>query len=338
MLSVHRASNVARYLGKQLRKRISFTAFIEEDNKRKEPSPQVVFGENEEDVYRRHSSVLRRKGGKSEVFRDKTDEEYEFVDDYEPDDLALDGYVEPHEIVISYLSEDTKMKIFTLHKKEPNRWTALELSKRYAISVHRVKAILHLLRGREELIEELIPSARSREERWMQIYEKYINDPDRNNIDKLSTEWNLRTDQIEDIIIRVKQHKYREANMMAAAEHFDDQLKFLESLGVNTTFAESKPDNKLAKKYFPDLFGDESFERIQNDLRKRILASTRAQPVVEFSSYMTLSEQSKKMWDKVSLEQEKSRSGNSASKSKLAFRDLSGEDDVPIIVRMRNGR
>ena len=172
MLGIHRAPHVARCMGLQLsRCSISYTAFLQEEKKRKEPPFQVVFGENEEDMHRRHSGVLRKKGGKFEVFVDTTNEENDFLDDYEPDDLALDGYIEPDEIVVSSLSEDTRKEIFTLHEKEPNRWTALELSKRYAMSVHRVKAIIYLQRRREEVIEKLIPSAQSTEERWMEIYE-----------------------------------------------------------------------------------------------------------------------------------------------------------------------
>ena len=62
------------------------------------------------------------------MFSDTSDEENEYLDDYEPDCLALEGYVDSDEIVISSMPEETKREIFNLHEMEPNRWTALELS------------------------------------------------------------------------------------------------------------------------------------------------------------------------------------------------------------------
>ena len=229
MLGVHRSPYITRHLRRPLVNcRISCTAFHAVGRERREPSHQVVFGENEEDVYRRHSSFLRKKGGKSEIIQDKTDDENEFVDDYEPDDLAMDGYVEPTEMLISYVSEDIRRELFSLHREDPNRWTPVELSRRYNMTVRRVKSIVYLACKREEAIEKLIPSAQSKGEKWMEIYQKYVDDPEENDVNKLSAETKLPADQVQDIIIRMKQNECREANMTAAVDSFNDQMKFFE--------------------------------------------------------------------------------------------------------------
>lgn len=336
--------NFSRVVGRQfVTRKISHTCFLEGGKNRREASQQVVFGESEEDVFQRQGSLLRKKGGKLEVFSDTSDEENEYLDDYEPDCLALEGYVDSDEIVISSMPEETKREIFNLHEMEPTRWTALELSRRFNMTVNRVKSVIYLLRKREEAIEKLIPPAQSRKESWVEIYEKYVADPEGNSIENLSAEAKLSTGQVEDIIIRMKQYKYRAANLTAAIDHSNYQLQFFNALGVNTSFSESKPDDKLQKNYFPDLFRDDSFDIVQDDLKEMILDLTKAQPVTELASYLTSSEQRRKMSktiNELNSRQEKLYSiGNTCKfNSKFAFRDLSSECNGPTVIRMRNGR
>lgn len=79
--------------------------------------------------------------------------------------------VAPSQIKVPYLSERLKQEMYGKHKQDSETWSVGALSKQYGTSMERTKAVLFLMRRREEFMKEkgfdIIPKD------WYELYEKF---------------------------------------------------------------------------------------------------------------------------------------------------------------------
>lgn len=303
----------------------------------------MVFGdEGDEDMPLRSTPVRRVKGGKNKDYLEFVDTNNIAEDDDEqPDDECADSMLDPADVRFAVVTESMRQEIYNLYKEDPISWTARALAGKYGMKLTRAKAILHLMRLREEAMERIKPSEQSSQEGWEALYRKHVEDPAQNTVEALSESSGYPLDKVQDIIARMKEHSQRSDNMRAAEESMQEQLAELELCGVDTRFQEvSKSGSKLEQKYFPELFGDDDFEVVSSDLRRRVIEDTKAKPTIEFPAFVRNRDQLKNEASQriQQLYPLIPRSEKFMYKSKIAFRDLSLDSGTPTIIRTRTGK
>ena len=79
--------------------------------------------------------------------------------------------VSPSQIKIPFLSENVKQEMYRKHTQDSEEWTVGALSKQYGTSTERTKAVLFLMRRREQFKRDKgfddIPKE------WYELYQKY---------------------------------------------------------------------------------------------------------------------------------------------------------------------
>ena len=114
----------------------------------------------------------------------------------------------------------------------------------------------------------------------------HAENPTENNAENLSAQFGMKLEQVRDVLARMTEHTRRITNDDAARIYYEDQIRWLQEVSVNTQFKEVKAESKIEGTYFPDLFGDDDLEEKKEALRQKIIEATRARPAVEFTSFM----------------------------------------------------
>ena len=163
-------------------------------------------------------------------------------------------------------------------------------------------------------------------------------------VEALSTQFAMPVKEVDEILKRMLLHMHRMGNLEAATEYMEGKyglLARLENFGVKTQFQEISIKNKdstLAGDYYPTLFGDDDYERVERDLISRIKRETKAK-LVHFDGsrpfgvkgVLTKGELPADSSNKAGVER------SNFSRWKVAFRDLSKLTTQPTMVRTRVG-
>jgi Eukaryotic mitochondrial regulator protein len=303
-----------------------------------EPPFQVVFGEDEFEERRTPIPMPLRQKGLKKTQPVNTDDDIQDVDEPLPDELYIDSYLDPSEYSVSIVTEATKTEIWKLHKEDPTMWTYKVLAHKYRMKSDRMKAILHLMRLREDAIERIRPAVQADAENWDELYRKHSQDPEKNTAESLSAETGLSIDHVNDILTRMADYVQRMMNLSVSVEYTEGILNSLKRCGVDASFKESiNKEGKLADDYYPELFGDDDFDARKEALRQKIILDTKAKAKVEFPSFVRSHEKRKELAAAIEkLPPPPVREGF-MYKSKIAYRDLSLESKHSVI-RTRTGR
>ena len=78
----------------------------------------------------------------------------------------------PSQVKFPYLEDDVKMAMYKRHKQNPDEWPVTRLAQHYGASMERVKAILFLMRNREEFMAR--EKVAEIPETWQQIWNRYL--------------------------------------------------------------------------------------------------------------------------------------------------------------------
>lgn len=70
-----------------------------------------------------------------------------------PHMVDTEAEVSPSQVKFPYMEDEVKMTMYKRHKKSPEEWPISRLAQHFGASVDRVKAILFLMRNREEMME-----------------------------------------------------------------------------------------------------------------------------------------------------------------------------------------
>ena len=125
-------------------------------------------------LYQAEGAVFSRSYSSSGYLSRNTYKEPEYG--VQPDTEA-NMYIAPSEVVLPYLRESQQMEMWKLHSENPEEWTIAQLSQKYGASIDRVKAVITLLRAREEMMAE--KNVLNIPDQWKEIYKKYTDfDPE----------------------------------------------------------------------------------------------------------------------------------------------------------------
>ena len=112
-------------------------------------------------------------------------------------------------------------------------------------------------------------------------------------------------------------------------------------LGVDVRFREPKTRVKygsIKSNYFPTLFGDDGFELTKFNLLKRVERETRVRPIKDVDHYVNrealIATKSAELASKPVSPNYKP----SYLRCKIAFKDMSGNNKDPVLIRTRDGR
>ena len=70
-----------------------------------------------------------------------------------PHMVDTEAEVSPTQVKFPYMEDEVKMTMYKRHKKSPEEWPISRLAQHFGASVDRVKAILFLMRNREEMMD-----------------------------------------------------------------------------------------------------------------------------------------------------------------------------------------
>jgi hypothetical protein len=79
--------------------------------------------------------------------------------------------VHASQIKVPFLSEKLKQEMYSKHKQDGEEWNVTALSKKYGTSIERTKAVLYLLKRREEFMKEKGFDTIPKE--WYDLYSRY---------------------------------------------------------------------------------------------------------------------------------------------------------------------
>eukprot|EP01035_Chromulina_nebulosa_P019184 gene19184-25030_t len=187
--------------------------------------------------------------------------------------VGIDDAMDPQDVSVPYLRDNVRMEIYNKYKEDSNIWTFKKLSETYKCSEIRIKAVIQLMKIREDMIKE--NSISTAPEQLVEIISKTTESKD---LTTLSAEYNMSTDELNEIIRKDKINKENEDDLNAINEYYEEVMAEFQELGADTNFREipAKAKKQVRDDYFPELFGDEDFLKQKLDLFRRIENETKS--------------------------------------------------------------
>lgn len=111
---------------------------------------------------------------------------------YEEPEYAVtdDEDFNPAHVKIAYLPDNIRIEMYNLHKSDMEKWDEVALSRKYAASITRVRAVLLLMQRREELRNRLLGTTDgSVPAHWKVVYARYCEDKEANTPEALFQEF-----------------------------------------------------------------------------------------------------------------------------------------------------
>lgn len=259
--------------------------------------------------------------------------------------VDTDTSIDPKLVKITYLPDSVRMEMWKNHKENPDEWSILKLSQHYGTSLDRTKAVLFLMKRREDFISvdiNILKKYEKSEEMW----NKKLNEPEKYTHAVLAEEYGLSVKEVDEIMFTVKQRNSRQENLDFSITKTENYLKELETFGIKTSFQENQGNSgqgKLSDTYFPELFGDDEYEEQKRRLLKRIKTETKSTLSDEMESFLNLDST---VVDPAAVTHPKEISQEkdidvTKSRWKYAYKDLSTFSklkSVPTMIRTRHGR
>ena len=144
----------------------------------------------------------------------------------EPEGKCIESKFVPQPYVI----DAKRLEIYRKHKSNPVEWSLKNLSQRYGMHVHRVRAIVYLMEQREALMEKLGVLNISPE--WQAVYNDHMEEPGAMTVSALAEKHQMSEDEVATIIKNMSEHEWRKKNLNDANSYMDWCLDTMESLGM----------------------------------------------------------------------------------------------------------
>lgn len=145
-----------------------------------------------------------------------------------------DALPDPNDFTPAYLTDHKKMEIYLKHKKDPKEWNVKTISQRYGMSLLRAKAILWMMKQRENLMQEL--GVWNLSPLWQEIYDEHIREPEVNTKEALAEKHSLPVEEVEKILKNMAEHSWRKENLNDSNDYHDEVLDFLAMAGGKLEF------------------------------------------------------------------------------------------------------
>ena len=258
----------------------------------------------------------------------------------EPDDAVMS----PRDILVPYIVDAKRVEIYQKHKEDPVKWSVQNIAQHYSMSVYRARAIVYLMREREEMMES--SGVLSAPPGWKEIFESRQSDPEQ-PIETLAAEHGLEVEEATRVLAVMEDHHYRKENLQDYNEYMDWSLDLLSLLDVDTAFTEIghakvPGDNRYEDSYYPRMFGDDDLEQERDRVRARLLAESQAVAASEKPVLFNRFESRVGYWEQpVQPDGQQDQEGE-LTRWKFAFKELRkpgpGEHRPATLMRTRRGR
>jgi hypothetical protein len=262
-----------------------------------------------------------------------------FIED--DDDLFV------RDLAFPYFRDSMRADMWKKHKSDPEIWNIEKLSQHFGTTVERTKAILFLMRKREELMAKeglLNPS-----EDLLLIWKKYYNDPINNTISELAKAHYMPEQEIEQFILKMQNHTSRIEHVIEQKKQTEELLEEYEEDGFDISFRETYPDQKheeLSQRMQPVLFKDDELETAKRELLQRVARETKAKVNITVNHFLKPpSIVPVNPFDPIPPSSSKKKNSSTDDKKlsqfKIAFRDTSSYariNAIPTMIRTRSGR
>lgn len=243
------------------------------------------------------------------------------------------------------------LEIYQDHKEDPKKWTVNKIAMEYGMSLDRAKAIIYLMKSREEYIEK--SGICDATPQWFEIFDKFTADPSDGILERLATEYEMTAAEIKRIVDILDDITFRQQTLIDSSAYYEEHLALMEQLGANIDFAEvensQKHKQRFQQNYYPQLLKDEQFEEEKIRLRERLLKETKADPIITPNTYAVFIAAQLKNAPDLPEAPNKSCVDVTPSRWKFAFRDLSFKErkdkrytkevqhPPPTMIRTRDG-
>jgi hypothetical protein len=255
--------------------------------------------------------------------------------------------MEPRDILVPYIVDAKRVEIYQKHKEDPVQWSVQNIAQHYSMSLHRARAIVFLMKEREEMMEA--SGVLDAPPMWHDLYTAHSENPEQ-EVGELAAEHGLEEEEARKVLAVMEEHHYRKTNLQDYNEYMDWSLDLLQLLGVDTAFTEIghakvPGDNRYEDAYHPRMFGDDELEAERDRVRDRLLAESRAVAAAEKPVLFNRYESRVGYWKETSAALEQEQEGvqqGELTRWKFAFKELRkagpGEAPAPTLVRTRRGR
>ena len=166
-------------------------------------------------------------------------------------------------------------------------------------------------------------------------------------LQRLASEYGKSDGSIREILDKVDEHRFREAQVEAYEEHMEGITAKLDARGVDTSFRETggSARKSITDDYYPALFGDDAgFERARRELIEKIEKETKAtvaEDVDPRPAFLRMTGDDGEPTSKYDLPSDMPNKAGvptqQLSRWKFAFKDLSKPKDHPTMIRTRRG-
>ena len=199
--------------------------------------------------------------------------------------------VHASQIKVPFLSEKLKQEMYSKHKQDGEEWNVTALSKQYGTSIERTKAVLYLLKRREDFMKEKgfddIPKE------WYDLYSRYKalgDDADKpaateeataassdggeetgeggdnngdastaaaaapSNLQQLASEFGMSESKLREVVEKMREHSFRQSQVDAYEAQMERNAEKLAARGVDTRFRETSSASSIQRSVTDDYY------------------------------------------------------------------------------------
>lgn len=282
--------------------------------------------------------------------------------------VGSDGSLAAKHVKIPYLTEAQKKDIYCMFMTKPEKWTFTALAQRYRANVERIRAVVHLMHTRCDLMRKLglgvriVSSSNPHDPPQLSVeipklskalYDLHMAESALSTADLLAKFNETATSEADklhiseaeaaQILSNLKDHFRREQNAADYEAYVMQMLEELKADGANVSFQEvplaSRNENYF-ELYYPKVLKDEDFEDEKKKLLQKVKDETKAQFNPATIEHVTEQYEQSQKKPHAALTAQKT----SPTRWKLAFKDLSGAKKkanpntfIPSTIRTRTG-
>lgn len=265
----------------------------------------------------------------------------------EPEDSDMPA----SEILVPYIVDAKRVEIYKKNKEDPVAWSVENIAQHYGMSLVRARAIVYLMRTREEHMEA--SGVLTAPPVWRELFEAHRANSEV-AVETLAAEHGLELSAAQSILATMEDHHYRKENLQDFNIYMDWSLDLLQLLDVDTSFTEIghakvPGDNKYEDSYYPRMFGDDGLQQEQERVRARLIAESKAvaaasKPLLfnHYESRVGYAKAVQQQLEQQQAAQQHEQPPEQLTRWKIAFKELKkpavGQHPHPTLIRTRGGR
>lgn len=121
--------------------------------------------------------------------------------------MSQEGDIDSDLIKVPILMDTTRQEMYAKYKEDPVLWTIKTLANHYNCSTERCRAVLFLMRSREEmLVEKGLDQIKPE---WELLTNKWTEDPVVNTHEALAEQFEYTVEEVKSVLAKMLEHRIR---------------------------------------------------------------------------------------------------------------------------------